>query len=208
MKKFAWGMVLTYAVFAGVSPIQALDFFEVRLGAGGAFVDPDDLNQDLKAIHSSFEIDSVSTLHLDLLAKIPVIPFGFGARIERGGADDNATDGSNNGVEYDFEYTRYAVLANWRIINTKVFLGPIASLGFHSGEVETLFMGNTSSSSDLDGDGPSATLGVEGGLMLRKFLLGAEGGYQYMKFEGTGDSAGRDADFSGLYIRLMAGYRF
>jgi len=203
---FGWLFAALLTLTFNANSALALDFFEVRFGLGTVSVDPDDTNKALKQINSGFDIDSITTLNLDLLAKFPLLPLGIGVRLERGQDSEDTVDSNNNGTDYDLKYTRYALLVNWRILNTLVYLGPIGTIGLHSGELETLVLSNTSTT-DLDGDGPSITVGVEAGVILKKFLLGLEGGYQHIKFK-SGTSGGAKADLSGPYIRALAGIRF
>lgn len=186
-------------------PVSAFDFFELRVGVGLVSVNPNDLNRDIQALSSSFDVNDMSGMHIEALFNPPILPLGVGLRLEQYGDGDETRAGSND-LDYDVNYTRYSAVANWRLLDNVVYLGPIATLGLHRGSVTTAIDG-IETESDLSAHGPSGTLGAEVGVKIRKFMFGVEGGYQYLELA-KGDRVLNDVDLSGAYIRLHAGIRF
>ena len=124
----------------------------------------------------------------DVLISLPLVPFGFGLRYETLGADFD-------GVE--LSASRTAILLNKRIIDTLMYVGPIASLGVtHSSTVKGTIA--TVSFDESQSSGSSYSVGVEAGVKLIGFIVGAELGYQSFTVDDS-------ADLTGTYAKLVFG---
>src|SRR5438132_206416 len=61
---------------------------------------------------------------LDIIVSLPMIPFGFGLRTE-----DMKLSASESGIDAEIKYNRTAAIINYRLIDTIVHFGPIATIG-------------------------------------------------------------------------------
>ncbi len=145
-------------------------------------------------------------LGLDALVKLPLIPFGFGLRYEKQGLSASAGN-----VEASVNYTRSALLVNYRLIDTIVHFGPIASYGLsHSGNFSIKESGVTK----VDVTPSSFTsysLGLElelKPLIVIPLIVGAEAGYMGFKWNNSVnsvDSTSKNIDLSGTYMKVFLG---
>jgi hypothetical protein len=142
----------------------------------------------------------------DLLISPPLMSWGAGVRYENMGV--SATSGA---TEFKADYTRTALLLNYRIIDTLLFLGPIASYGLsHSGNIKALQSG-TETSNWSSTSISSYSIGLEAGVKLIGFRLGAEAGYEDFRWKGATDSLGsvataQDINMSGTYAKILVGF--
>lgn len=143
----------------------------------------------------------------DALFIIPIVGLGGGIRYENLGFT-----ASSNGLEYKSQITRTSLVVNYRIINTLMYLGPIATLGMsHSNNIKWSDS-NTGISADLTPDSASSyTVGLEAGVSLLGFIIGAEAGYQNLKWNSLKDSKNvitttPNLDMSGTYAKIMFGF--
>lgn len=144
-------------------------------------------------------------LGADLIISPPLFPIGFGLRYENMGV--SATSGS---LEFKANYTRTAVLINYRLIDTLLFLGPIFSYGLsHSGSIKAINSGTeiaNLSSTKIS----SYSVGLEAGAKLIGFNIGAEAGYQDFRWNDSQDStntlAAQDVNMSGSYVKVLVGF--
>ncbi|KHD88230.1 MAG: hypothetical protein OM95_09985 [Bdellovibrio sp. ArHS] len=142
-------------------------------------------------------VDGVLTL------PFPLIP-GIGLRYE------NLSFTANGAAEYKMDYTRTALLFNWRPIDNLFFLGPIFSWGLsHSTRLKTEEGGVLKA--DFSSDSvKSYSLGLEGGVKLTGFVVGAEVGYLDFRWDGatdaTGNAATQDINMSGTYAKIILGF--
>lgn len=141
----------------------------------------------------------------DLLLFLPFGSTGLGVRYE-----DLGLKASQDGLEFKSKATRTAVLLSYRLINTILHIGPIFSYGIsHSGNM-TVEQGATK----YDWKPESVTsysAGLEAGLGLGPFVLGAETGYQSMQWKTTTDKSGTstntpDINMSGTYVKAYFGF--
>ena len=138
--------------------------------------------------------------------------FVVGARYEALSGDD--TNGNNN---FKANYKRTSAVVGYRIIDTVAYIGPIATFGLSSSlDYETNMTGFESEKAASKG---SYSLGLEAGVHMLGFLVGAEFGYLSAKFGNLElpngnvlkNSANGDptpADMSGTYARLLVGLSF
>lgn len=165
---------------------------------------------DLAAIYNlgTSTVPSVAPnagIGFDALFIVPIVGIGGGIRYENLGF--NARSGS---LEYKSQVTRTSLIVNYRLINTLMYLGPIATLGLsHSGGIKWT-EGNTAT--DFTPDSTSSyTVGLEAGVGLLGFLVGAEAGYQNMKWNRMKDSTNTftgtpNLDMSGTYFKVILGF--
>ncbi len=164
---------------------------------------------DLTTIYSgATEVPAVSAnagIGFDAIFIVPVIGIGGGIRYENLGFNT-----SSGGLEYKSQATRTSVIVNWRLINTLMYLGPIATVGMsHTNNIKWT---EGSSATDFSPDTTSSySVGLEAGVHLLGFLVGAEAGYQNMKWNKVKDSTGTftatpDLDMSGSYMKVILGF--
>jgi hypothetical protein len=144
-------------------------------------------------------------LGADVIVSPPLFPLGFGLRYENMGV--SASSGS---LEFKANYTRTAVLINYRIIDTLLFLGPIFSYGLsHSGSVKAI-NGGTEIANFSSSKISSYSVGLEAGAKLIGFNIGAEAGIQDFRWKDAQDStntlATQDLNLSGSYMKVLVGF--
>lgn len=164
---------------------------------------------DLASIYNgASEIPAVAPnagIGFDALFIVPVIGIGGGLRYENLGF--NAKSGN---LEYKSQATRTSIIINYRLINTLMYLGPIATIGMsHTNNIK---WSEGANAADFSPDSTSSyTVGLEAGVGLLGFLVGAEAGYQNMKWSRVKDSTGTiantpDLDMSGSYVKVVLGF--
>lgn len=145
-------------------------------------------------------------LGADVLIFPPLMSWGFGLRQENLGL--NASGG---GLEFKSTATRSSAVLAYRFINTLLHVGTIFTYGLaHSGGVEVTEGGGTLSLKWEPGSVSSYSAGIEAGIGLGLFVLGAEAGYQSMTWnkmkDSTGTSTSRpNTDMSGTYSKIYLG---
>jgi hypothetical protein len=178
---------------------------EIRGGAGITSANADDFDDQAKAANNNgIDANDFRTYNADIFINIPNFPVGFGVRHEW----LNLSEGSG-GSDLDLKATNLSLLVDLRVIDTPLFyVGPIVSIGHPSAKVD-FKSGNVSMNHHINGNDVSYGGGLEAGVYLGAFLVGAEAGYQNIKFEGS-NSQGNHADFgaSGFYGKGMVGLTF
>ena len=183
---------------------------EVRLTSGNTKGSADDYNKAYYDFADGPQIDSQNYLGADAILMLPMVPVGIGLRYE--GAKYDETAFAEN---VKFAVTRTALLVNYRIINTGVYLGPIVSYGLsHS----LTFDIPLSPESWTAGKSESSSIGLEAGVKLGLFRIGAEVGQETFKFTDVRDNTGAipnknglnidNLDFSGSYYKIHVGLGF
>ena len=170
-------------------------------------------NPDLASIYVPGGTSTVPTivpnmgLGVDAIFVIPIVGLGGGIRYENLGFT-----ASSGGLEYKSQLTRTSLIVNYRIINTLIYLGPIATLGIsHSNNIKWSDS-NMNVSADLTPDSTSSySVGLEAGVGLLGFIIGAEVGYQNLKWTSLKDSKSTitttpNLDMSGTYAKVMLGF--
>lgn len=192
--------IITGSLFA--TPAHAI--FEVRLTYGLLASKP-----DLAPLFTGNpEVPTVAPtygLGADAIISPPLFPFGFGIRYESMGVD-----ASTSGIEFKANYSRTALLLNYRIIDTLLFLGPIFTYGIsHSGDIKAL-QNDVETASFSSNKISSYSIGLEAGVKLIGFHLGAELGYQDFRWkdsvDSTGNIANQDINLSGSYAKVLLGF--
>lgn len=143
---------------------------------------------------------------VDAIVKLPLIPIGFGIRYENMGLT-----ASTSSIDAKIDYTRTALLLNYRLIDTIVHFGPIASCGLsHTGTMSLKESGATKvdlSASTISSYSIGLELEVKP-LIVIPIIVGAEAGYMNMKWKdvtNTIDSTTKNIDLSGTYIKVFLG---
>jgi hypothetical protein len=178
---------------------------DLRGGIGRSAANIDDFDNQAKAANGNgIDANDFQTYNADIFVNLPVVPIGVGIRHEW----FNLNQG-NGGSDVDLKATNLSLLVDWRIIHAPNFyLGPIVSAGHPSAKVN-FHSGNVSMDKHINGNDVSYSAGLETGVYLGFFLVGAEAGYQNVKFKGDnneGNSARFDA--SGVYGKVMVGLSF
>ncbi len=211
MKRFA--LVFVTALLA--QPAWAL--IELRAGYGlnmGSATNISDAYNSLCAGGCGANLSGANGLAADLLISLPVLPFGFGLRYESLQSKSAVSQLSSN---MNFSYQRLAALVNYRIIDTLMYLGPIASLGISDSASYTHSQSGTDTKLTA-GSNSSYSIGLEGGLKLLTFTVGAEVGYAALTSTNLrtssnttatiGGSAIDNASIKGSYAKVMVGFGF
>ncbi len=188
---------------------HSLAVFETRLTYGMLASNP-----DLTKVYtgSASEVPSSSPhsgLGVDAIFTLPIIGIGIGARYENLGFTS-----SKDEMTYKVSSTRMAVILNYRIINTFMFMGPIMTYGLtHTNNLKWF---TTSSGTRVERDfspnrSSSYSIGLEAGVKLASFILGAEVGYEDFKWNNMINSSFTldtpvDLNMNGTYAKILFGF--
>jgi len=190
-------------------PLSSWALFEVRgtLGATQAKPDlPSICGSSCANPNSLGDTTYVPGVGVDAILKLPLIPFGFGIRYE-----GIKLKGDTAIATTEIKYSRTAVLINYRLIDTIVHFGPIASYGIsHTGSLNISEGGSTRvDMSPTTASSYSIGLEVEvKPLIVVPLIVGAEAGYMSHKWTdvtNTIDNSKKDVDLSGTYIKVFLG---
>ncbi len=184
MKKYAL-LILLISVFS----FQAQALVELRAGYGAQTPSEDS--------YIGQTVGTMSGFNLDAIISPPLLPIGIGLRYESMGLDLTT---ALTTVETDME--RLSLIINYRFIDLFAYFGLIGTLGF-SNSLEGTFAGNNA---EFESDFTSS-LGVEGGVSLGLFSLGAEVGYFMAKFEEKNNLL-TDINLDGPYAKVLVGVGF
>ncbi|MEQ1723768.1 MAG: hypothetical protein ABL930_11370 [Pseudobdellovibrio sp.] len=203
--------VLTKIVFVALTaaPLSSWALFEARLTYGSLASQQSltDLCQGSCAAPSNAPaIIPTFGLGADAIVELPFFPLGVGLRME-----DMKLSASTSSIDAELKYTRTALILNYRLIDTIVHFGPIATFGIsHTGSMS--IKENGTSRVDLSpGSLSSYSVGVELGikpLVVLPLKVGAEAGYMsfnWGKVTNTIDSSQKDIDLSGVYLKVFLG---
>ena len=208
MTKFSTHFAALIAIIAGVSsfalPAQAI--LELRGGYVSDQVDASDINSKFSANPS---LKTMTGFNADAILSLPLMPIGFGVRYEQ--LEDKE---SNSAASFDATLKRVSLILNKRFIDTFGYLGVIGTIGVSNDfQYKFTYAGATTTTKAT---GLSGTLGVEGGVKLGFFLLGAEVGYLYAPLSKLQEN-GQDyttgghtvsAKLDGVYARGSVGFSF
>lgn len=205
---------LTSILFLAVLclPFTSWALFEVRATVGATQAKP-----DVQAIcsgsctnpNSAADATYVPGIGVDAIVSLPLIPFGFGLRYE-----GIQLKGDSANTTTEIKYSRTAVLVNYRLIDTIVHFGPIASYGIsHSGNL-SISEGGVKKVDVSPSSVSSYSIGLElevKPLIVLPLIVGAEAGYMGHKWNGvsnTIDNTKKDVDLSGTYLKVFLGLDF
>ncbi len=198
-------LLFVFTIMTGsLLSVPAHAVFEARLTYGLLASKPD-LGPLFPGQSSLPAIAPTYGLGADVIISPPLFPVGFGVRYENMGVN-----ASQSGLEFKANYTRTALLLNYRLIDTLIFLGPIASYGLsHSGEIKAIT--NSVETANLSSTKISSySIGLEAGVKLIGFHVGAEAGYEDFRWkeahDKTGNLADQDINMSGSYVKVLLGF--
>jgi len=197
-----------FAVFI-IAPASSWALFEAR-ATYGSLLSKQDLAEICKgsctAPTNAPGIVPTYGLGADAIVKLPLVPFGFGLRYEGQGLAV-----SSSGIDADIKFTRTALLVNYRLIDTIVHFGPIASYGLsHTGSMSIKENGTTKvdvSPSTMSSYSIGLELEVKP-LIVVPLIVGAEAGYMGFKWNevtNSLDSTKKNIDLSGTYLKVFLG---
>lgn len=176
--------------------ISANAIIELRGGYGLVTPGKDFNTQDVPVAYG---------LNADLLIKPPMIPFGLGVRYENLAVKYDAFGGTTN---VDLNATNIGLLLNYRIINTLVYLGPIAFVGLSNSASYKTTVAGVEVLNEKYKSSMLYSLGFEGGASLGLLSLGAEAGYAFYKYDHDTGTLTDQLDLSGLYAKILIGFGF
>lgn len=198
---------LALATVLVVAPAEAL--IELKAGYSQHTTSPGGLND---AFPSNPKISQMQTLSFDVMGNVPLMPVGLGVRHETFKRSETA-----GAFGSTIDWSRTSILVNKRLIDTLVYVGPIATVGVAS-DFKYRSSANGVTTDYKTESQFTATVGVEAGAKLLLVRLGAEVGYLYAPMGELKTSAGvpvTDAggskvtfDLSGPYVRVVAGFGF
>lgn len=143
---------------------------------------------------------------VDAIVKLPLIPFGFGLRYEKMGFST-----SSSTIEAKADYSRTALLINYRIIDTIIHFGPIASYGIsHTGGF-TITEGGVPKVDITPSSMSSYSVGLElevKPLIIIPIIVGAEAGimgFNWKDATNSVNSTTKNIDMSGTYMKIFLG---
>lgn len=196
-------------LFGLSAPISSWALFEARATVGATQANPDIqkiCNGSCGNPSGAAAATYVPGVGLDALVKLPLIPIGFGIRYE-----GIKLSGDNANSSTEIKYTRTAVLVNYRLIDTIIHFGPIASYGLsHTGSM-TIKEGGTTRVDLAPQTMSSYSIGLElevKPLIVIPIIVGAEAGYMGFKWNditNSIDNSKKDVDLSGTYIKVFLG---
>lgn len=208
MKRLCIGLFFALGLTFMAVPSHAI--LEARIHYGAGQGSPDEYNSAYFKFQDGPELDQQKVLGADLIFSPPMLNWGLGVRFE--GMQEKGTE-FNEKVEMDI--TRTSIIVNHRIVNTLLYFGPIVTYGVDHKFAMAI---PTDPNKISSGDASSYSAGVEGGGKLGLFTLGAEVGYQSLKFNkltesdaGPWTKNGRtigELDLSGMYYKLLFGVGF
>ncbi len=183
---------------------------DFRLTYGDTSGKPKKYNDAYFSFNDGPKISSQSYLGADAILILPMMPLGIGLRYESAGDKDTAFAET---IKYSI--TRLALILNFRLIDTGIYLGPIATYGLSH---KLKFDIPTDPDSFKSNKSQSYSIGLEGGVKLGLFRIGAEAGHSTLIFDDLKDITGvlptkngltvDKLDFSGSYYKIHLGFGF
>lgn len=198
MRKIVLSLALAFAATTFMAP-KAHALLELRLNYGVHTVNPDDVTGG-----SLPTLTDLSGLGFDGVVTLPMVPVGFGLRYEQ--LNSVKTAGSE---EISVDFNSVSALVNYRLWDTGFYVGFVGTMGLSpSSKMTTKISGTTTNYTA--GSASNYSIGVEGGIHLLGFLVGAEAGQS--SFVGNDYSDGTNSvskmDLVGPYVKLQVGLSF
>lgn len=193
-------IVPMFFLILGISePSYALVDMRVHYGLGKAA--PSKLTNSLSNVPV---VSSLRGFGADVLADPPLLPVQVGFRYEALGSSDSTIIGSTE-YKYDLSVGRLSILGVYRLLNSGIYLGAVATIGLHHSN--KMQVSGLSLPSDLKAASVSSySIGIEAGMKLSGFQIGAEAGYLNMVFKNYNHTITENADFSGIYAKIVAAF--
>lgn len=196
--------VATLALPLLAGPVYA-DLLELRVGAGINSASDDAFEKEVNDIgNNGISTDDFENFNADIFFNIPAFPIGVGLRQEWLNLDE-----SSNGDSLEVEVSNTSLLVDLRLIDTVFYVGPIVAIGIPTADID-FSDGGSHIKDSVDGSNPSYAAGVEAGVHLGSFIVGAEVGYQSIELESSDTAGGVSGkfDLSGTYGKVMLGLSF
>ncbi len=204
-------MLKLIALFVLLTPLTSQALVEARLTYGG--LSPKEFAANAcGALCTTSQIPAVVPFMgtgADIIIKLPLIPFGFGLRYEKLGLGVNSST-----IEVSANIEQVSAIINYRLIDTILHVGPIATVGFsHKSQLKITESGIPRADYDAT-NAQSASVGLEVGikpLIIIPVAVGAEAGYRLLKIKDAKDSINnttKDLDLSGGYLKIFLGLDF
>jgi hypothetical protein len=203
MKHLIFCILLTTTFLMTIQSAQAI--VEARVNYGVLASKPDLSKVSIGGVTDLPTAAANYGIGADVLFVIPIVGVGFGVRYENLGFKL-----SQGGLEFKTSTSRTALVVNYRIINTLLYLGPLLTYGVSHSNNMTVESGATKA--DLTPESSSSySAGLEAGAKLGGFMVGAEAGYQSLMWKGMADknsviTSMPDLDMSGTYIKATLGF--
>lgn len=180
---------------------------DFRAGAGMSAANPKGFENRVRDLSGKeLNAKSFDTYNADLIFHLPVIPMTLGVRYEE--ASQKRSDSSS---EWKLNVNNLALLVDFRIINSKIYLGPIVSVGYPWADLDFKNSGSNESHR-LNSHQLSYSGGLETGIYLGPFLIGAEAGYKSVRLKSEGSSSSSSVNtnihLDGFYGKAMVGFTF
>jgi hypothetical protein len=195
--------LIVLSIFLFQTP-KALAIFDLKVGYGTLASKPDLLGFYGGTATMPSAIPTVG-LTLDAIVTIPLVGIGGGIRTE-----DMKIGYDSDVLGIDNSFKRTALILNYRLLNTLVYLGPIFTLGVNHSNQLKISSGGTELSKIKSSKVSSYSAGLEVGASLIGLMAGAEMGYMSMKYKDATDELNTtkvyDLDMSGSYIKLFVGF--
>ncbi len=126
MKVKLAGLLAIILLAMGAVSAKAGGLLEVRAGAGINGTNLDDLSDDVGGMN----FENSDNYNLDLFLNLPG-PFGVGLRNEW-----LNTKGTDEGFTGEIDANNLSLLVDFRILDNWVYLGPIAGIGYPTGDIK------------------------------------------------------------------------
>lgn len=194
-------------IIASVTGYNAHALIELKVGYGALAS-----TTDLGPLYSTpGDVPGIVPQHglvADLIVSPPLLSWGFGLRTESLGLSASSGD-----LKFDSKMNRTSALVSYRLIDTLLYLGPVATFGLTNKLTMKIIDNGTEISNFSSDKSTSYSIGIEGGVKLVGLLIGGELGYQSLKFKdaddtGTANMPTQDIDLSGTYLRVGIGFGF
>jgi hypothetical protein len=205
MKKLGTAGLFVIISMVSLGAVRADGILELRAGAGLTGADPSAFEDRVNSLGGGgLSADKFESFNADIFFNIPVSPLGIGVRHEW----INSSQG-NGPSSWDLKANNLSLMVDLRLIDSVVYFGPIVSVGYPWADLD--FSSNSASiNHQIDRDQLSYSGGLEAGLILGRFIIGAEAGYQSLKFNQNDTTTGvnSELDLSGPYGKAMVGMTF
>ncbi len=160
---------------------------------------PDQLNSYGSSVKSASGIHKEEGFSGDLRLTLPGMPFGLGVRYE-----DWTKKATGNTNSVDSSFKRVSLIVEHRFIDTIVYIGVLGTVGL-SNEFKYAVQNDQTYTASGSVTGSA---GVEGGVTLGIFTVGAELGYLIAPLSDLKQSNGQDATNNGsnVKVNMSGGY--
>lgn len=194
-----------------IAPLSAMALFEARATYG--LQTAKQSATDICGNSCASPADAPSLVGLggfgaDVIITPPLFPVGLGMRYESMGISTSAGNFSA-----EVKATRTAFLLNYRLIDTIIHFGPIATYGLsHTGSADVK-EGGTSKVDFSASKATSYSIGLELGvkpLIIIPITIGLEAGYLGYKYDdvtNSVDGSSKSLDLSGTYLKVFLGLK-